>query len=150
MKRIVVDTNILVSGAYDDLSASASILEACTRGELTALLSPALQRECVRILAQAVQIRGYEETVRRFLAAAEIVHPSETPRVVPDDPDDDKVIAAAVAGDAHAIVTNDRHLLDLDPHDGIRILRPVTFAQHRGDAHGGTWHDLARMIGIGH
>lgn len=149
MRRIVLDTNVLVSGAYDDLSAGARILEACTRGELTAVVSPPLRREYERIIADSVKIRGHEEAVRAFLARAEEVVPQETPSVVPDDPEDDKVVAAAVAGKADAIITSDRHLLELDPYQGIRILRPKAFVEALEEKRGGTWRDLTSLIGIG-
>ena len=35
-------------------------------------------------------------------------------RVVPDDENDDYLVALAQAGDAHVIVTGDGHLLDLE------------------------------------
>ncbi len=149
VQRVVLDTNILVSSAYDEWSASWKILNDCIRGELTAVMSPALRREYERILSQTVKIRGHAETVQMFLAAAELFTPQAIPAVVPDDPDDDKVIATAVAGHAGAIITNDRHLLDLDPYHDIRILRPVTFEYLRRDERGDDWRDLARMTGLG-
>jgi len=50
------------------------------------------------------------------------VSPSDTPRVVPGDPDDDHVIAVGVTAEADLIVSGDRHLLTLGTHRGMRIL----------------------------
>ena len=51
------------------------------------------------------------ETIRYF---AEFVDPGEEITAVEDDPDDDKFLEAAVAGNVDYIVSGDRHLLDLD------------------------------------
>ncbi len=125
--RIVLDTDCLVAAAYAAGSASRRVLGACLRGEVVALVSPDLQREYEHILNRAVRGRDFGATFQQFLAKAERVHLSETPRVVPDDPADDKLVAAAQAGRADAIVTNDRHLLRLDPYGELRILRPTVF-----------------------
>lgn len=154
MGRVVLDTNVLVSSAYDTLSASWKIVEACIQGELIAIVSPALQREYEEILARAVSIRGHEEHIRLFLAKADIVHPTLVPHVVDEDPEDDKILAAAVEGRADAVVSNDRHLLHLDPYrpDGgttpIRIVRPETFENLRSETQGSGWRDLARLVGL--
>ncbi len=129
--RVVMDTNTLVAAAYSPSSASRRIVDACLRGELVAVLSPALAAEYEWILARAVRVRGYDEYLRTFLAGATRVEPAETPRVVPDDPDDDKLVAVARAAGADALVTNDHHLLALDPLDGLRILRPGDFLRFR-------------------
>jgi putative PIN family toxin of toxin-antitoxin system len=126
-KTVVLDTNVLVASAYGEGSASRQIVEACLRGELTAVVSPALRAEYDLILARAIWVRGYDQALARFVEHATLVEPPATPRVVPGDAEDDKLIAVAVAAAADAVVTNDRHLLTLDPYGDIRILRPTEF-----------------------
>jgi putative PIN family toxin of toxin-antitoxin system len=129
--RVVLDTNLLVGSAYAEGSASRRIVDACLRGDVIAVLSPALKREYEHVLRRAVRVRGYDEALRRLLGEALSVEPQSTPRVVPEDPEDDKLVAAALAAGADAIVTNDRHLLALDPHGALRILRPAEFVRLR-------------------
>jgi putative PIN family toxin of toxin-antitoxin system len=121
--RVVLDTNVLVAAVYNPGSASRRIVEACLRGELTPVLSSAVRREYEFILARAVRGQPYLERLHAFLEKAEVVVPEETPRVVPDDPDDDKLVAAALAAGA-ALVTNDAHLLAVAGHAGLQVLRP--------------------------
>ena len=90
---------------------------------MTAVLSPALRREYEFILARAVRGRPYLEQIRRLLEHAEAVDPTWTPRVVAEDPDDDKLVAAALAAGA-VLVTNDAHLLAVTGHEGLKVLRP--------------------------
>lgn len=52
-----------------------------------------------------------------------MVSPPDVPRVVPTDPDDDHVIAAAVAGQADLIASGDkRDLLPMGSFQGIPII----------------------------
>lgn len=148
MRRIVLDTNVLVSSAYDELSASWQIIEAVLRGELKSIVSDPLQREYEKILERTVQIRGHEEQMRQFLALCEYVDLRDIPRVVHSDPQDDKVIATARAGRADALITNDRHLLDLGPYEGVRILRPVAFEHLRREEHDAGWRSFAHFLGL--
>ncbi len=127
--RVVLDTDSLVAAAYADASASRRILEACLRRDVQAIVSPALRDEYEYILRRAVRGRDFSDLFRRFLEQAEVVEPVETPRIVPEDPADDKLVAVALAGAADAIVTNDHHLLCLDPHGRLRILRPAEFVR---------------------
>jgi len=43
------------------------------------------------------------------------------------DADDDRVLAAAIAGGVRCIITGDKHLPTLEEHRGIRILPPDGF-----------------------
>ena len=46
---------------------------------------------------------------------------------VPRDPKDDKFLATAMAGEADYLVSEDRDLLDLGEHQGIKIVDVATF-----------------------
>ena len=59
----------------------------------------------------------------QYTALVSLVEPANVPRVVANDADDDRVIAAAVAARAALIVTGDRkHLLPVGTHQGIAIV----------------------------
>src|SRR5947209_7709995 len=123
MGRVVLDTNVLVAAVYKPGSASRRVVEACLGGELTAVLSPALRREYELILARAARGRPYLERVHRLLDGADVIEPAQTPRMVPDDPEDDKLVAAALVARA-VLVTSDAHLLALAGHEGLEVVRP--------------------------
>jgi putative PIN family toxin of toxin-antitoxin system len=119
----VLDTNVLVAAAYNPVSASRRVVDACLSGELAAVLSPALRREYEFILARAARGQPYLEQLHRLLEGAEAVDPTRTLRVVEQDPDDDKLVATALAAGA-VLVTNDAHLLAIAGHEGLEVLRP--------------------------
>lgn len=58
--------------------------------------------------------------------ASQVVRPSLT-RDLARDPDDNRVLEAAIAGGADVIVTGDTDLLDLQVVEGVRIVTPVDF-----------------------
>src|SRR5262249_47542761 len=89
--RVVLDTNVLVAAASTPASASRRVVETCLAGERTAVLSPALRREYEFILGRAVRGQPYRERLQQLLNQADVVVPGATPRVVPEDPDDDKL-----------------------------------------------------------
>jgi len=124
---IVVDTNVLVASAYNRESASRRIVDACLAAQLKVVTSLAIKGEYDHILPRAIHDHEQLGRAMELIRHSRVVAPSTTPRVVDEDPDDDKFVAAAVAGKADAIVTNDQCLLAIDPHQGIRIVRPVDF-----------------------
>ena len=126
--RVVADTNIVVSGLMwrgnprrilD--AARAGDLTLVTTGALLAELEDVLGREkfAERLAAAGVAIR---DLVLGYAALASVIESAEIEPVVLVDPDDDAVIACAVAGNSEVIVSGDSDLLDLNQYRGIRII----------------------------
>ena len=127
MLCIVLDTNVLVAAAYSPSSDSRRIVEACLRHSLEMVVSAELEAEYRYILPRAVRTRSYLSRLDQLLDKAVRCEVFSSDRYVPDDRDDDKVVAVAVTASASAIVTNDEHLLKLDPVEGIRVVQPTRF-----------------------
>ena len=75
---------------------------------------------------------------RQYGTVTTLIRPMPVDRPVPADPDDDHVIEAALGARADAIATGDRHLLELDPYRGIRILAPAAAMELVHSREGGT------------
>ncbi|WP_399678720.1 putative toxin-antitoxin system toxin component, PIN family [Xenophilus sp.] len=127
--RLVIDTNLLVSGViFRGLprqlldAARAGEFELCTSEVLLAELQGVLARaKFAQPLAQAGQTpQGIVDELRRL---AVVVTPAHVQRVVPTDADDDHVLAAALYAGADLIVSGDRRdLLPLASYEGIAIV----------------------------
>jgi predicted nucleic acid-binding protein len=62
----------------------------------------------------------------RYSALVTLVTPSEVPRVIEQDADDDQVLACALAANANLVVSGDKHLCNLGgAYQGIRIVTPA-------------------------
>ncbi len=127
MKRIIVDTNVFVGAAYNASSASRRILDACRSGEYKLVITRQIRREYDRMFPRAIRDREQLRRTFDLIDQAEVVEAGLTPRVVREDPDDDKFFAAAWAGGVDVIISNDHGLLEIDGAEGIRVLRPSEF-----------------------
>jgi uncharacterized protein len=112
--RIVLDTNQLVAALVRPPEL-ATLLMAWESARFTVLASPAMIEEYLRVLAYPDVARLiYPELLRAFhshlLRDIELVETPEVPRLC-RDPDDDKVLAAAIYGLADYLLTVDHDLL---------------------------------------
>ena len=90
------------------------------RNELTDVLS---REKWAEMLATRQTHAAY--LMPRYGLLAKVVRPKGIGRVVPNDPDDDAVIACALAARADLIVSGDKHLLSLGgQYQGIPIVTP--------------------------
>jgi putative PIN family toxin of toxin-antitoxin system len=82
-------------------------------------------------LAKAVTASGLApaQLLQRYLRLATVVQPAPIAPTVLADPDDDHVLACALAAKAELIVSGDRHLLDLHEYQGIPILNTADALQ---------------------
>jgi len=129
LPRLVLDTNIVVSALIWG-GEPYKLIRAATEGDVALYTSPALLAELFEVLGRphlssrlAAQHSSVEQAIRQYGELAISVTPLDTPRAVPNDPDDDHVIAVALTGQVELIVTGDRHLLSLLDHQGIDIVR---------------------------
>jgi putative PIN family toxin of toxin-antitoxin system len=128
--RIVLDSNVVFS-ALLWRGTPYRLLEAIRQQPSVQLCSSStLLEELAEILARPAaskRLASIGKSVHNVLAdyldVIERVEPTAVPRAIFADPDDDHVLAAALAGRADLIVSGDRHLLDLGQFQDIRILR---------------------------
>lgn len=126
--RVVLDTNSVISGLLWDGPASALLqaarerrIELCTSATLLAELADVLPRAKFERKLAAAQLSPEQLVYRYALLAAEII-PADIAPTVATDPDDDAVLACALAASAELIVSGDAHLRDLKHYHGIPIL----------------------------
>jgi uncharacterized protein len=137
MVRVVVDTNVLVSGILVEEGACAKILQAARGGRILMILSPAILAEFEMVIRRSHIAGKYpaardraHDFVLFLIANAEFVEGDvKRTGLVAADPKDDMVVACALEGNAEFIVSGDQHLTDLNEFEGIPILPPSVFVK---------------------
>lgn len=137
MYRVTPDVQPLVQGAISSRGAAGALLASWQRGETVLILCEEIITKYEQVLKRAHILGKFphisDATIATTAAALRkrsvMVTLIDVPRVVPDDPDDDVVVACAVAGNAEYIVSRDPHLLKLGTHHSIPIVSAEAFAQ---------------------
>lgn len=108
---------------------SASNPGRCPRRNYRDLHKPLLLEELEDVLSRekfAARLTAAEVTVQDLVsgysALATVIEAEAIEPVILVDPDDDAVLACALAADAEVIVSGDRDLLGLKKHKDVRIL----------------------------
>ena len=116
--RAVLDPNVIISALLSPEGSSARLLRAWQQGAFECIVSPALLAELGRALAYPkLRKRIQPAEARRFLhwlaaSASNAKDPDDPPPVRSADPGDDYLIALAARHGA-ALVSGDKHLLEL-------------------------------------
>jgi uncharacterized protein len=133
-ERVVIDTNVLISGLLSTTSTPAKALErAVTSAQLlgttetlrelmTQLLSPKFDRYVSRERRDALLLR-----LAPVIEIVEVLQVVKACR----DPGDDKFLEAAVNGRADVLVSGDKDLLALHPFRGIAMLTPASYVDRQ-------------------
>jgi hypothetical protein len=125
--RVVMDTNVFIAARWNPRSTSARLLRLCAEGELQACYTRDMRAELNLILRSVRAPQEFREFVERVFAAGRLITRAPRLSIVKEDPDDNKYLACAIAADA-AVVTSDRHLLQMDGWRGVRVMSPRKFS----------------------
>lgn len=133
--RLVLDTNTAISGLLWGGTPGRLIdaaedqrIELASSAALLAELQGVLSRE--KFVTQLAR-RGLTvaDVFDGYAAMVKLVAPATIAPIVPRDPADDQVLAAALAAQADLIVSGDAHLLDLESFQGIEIVTAAAAVQ---------------------
>ena len=132
--RVVLDTNVLVSGLAYPGSMPGRIVAAWRQGGLEVALSRYILDELVRVLPRLLRIRMTSAEIRdladSFMFLADIVEPEGAHDVNLRDPADQPVLLTLLAAKADYLVTGDKDLLVLASQ--YPILTPSEFWTRHG------------------
>jgi putative PIN family toxin of toxin-antitoxin system len=133
--RAVLDANVLISAQIRPAGPPGQILLRLLRDRAFELVTSDATLEELRRSLRYPKVRKYlnlsvaeiDLWVVALRAVAVVVEGKVSRHVVVADPADDIYLAAATDGLADYIISGDRHLLDLEVHEGVRILSPRGF-----------------------
>jgi len=127
--RLVLDTNVLIA-AFISHGLCNELLEHCVLNH-EVVLSKFILDELKEKLTDKFKftIREANGVVRLLKSRCAVVGTSDLPSPVSRDPDDDNIIATAIAGNCRCIVTGDKDLLDLEQVGTVLIVSPSRFWQ---------------------
>lgn len=126
--RVVVDTNVLVSGAFWS-GAPAEVLLRWAEGRFTLVVTEAIVDEYQRVLLDVSAGRRDDMAAKWVLLVSLHGHYTSVGRSVSAarDPSDDKFLECALSGGAGYVVSGDSDLLVLGEYQGTRIVTPRQF-----------------------
>jgi uncharacterized protein len=129
MQRVVLDPNVLISAVIAPAGTSARLLDAWLDGVFELIVSPKVLSELEHVLlrpkfrtyASSEEVRVYVTLFRNLATHAE--DPPLTEELTPD-PGDDYLVALALSIHADALISGDRHLLELR-REALNVLSPA-------------------------
>jgi len=136
MIRATLDTNVLVAGIVaSPQTVNGQVIQAWLENKYSLVLSEAILTELSRTLSQPyfsarLTASQIEATVNLFHSEATIV-PSIAPVTgVATHPEDDLILATALCGRAHYLVTRDEKLQEkVQEYKGVSVISPLVFLQ---------------------
>ena len=133
-KKVVLDTNVLISSLLKPKSKARGIYRLVLRGEIEVYTSLDLISELSRVLEYPkFQFEKLEKEI--FLknltrVAIILANPKLKINVIKEDPPDNKFLECAVEAKADYLISGDKeHLLPLKNFQGIKIISPSEFLE---------------------
>ena len=133
--RVVVDTNVLISGLFGiKNSPSAQILDAIRAQKIILVTSPLILEEVGDVINREKVVKltkmspkDRTDFIEKLIGRSDVTPGIQLSQMVSRDTKDDKFLACAVEANADYVVTGDKDLLDLENYAGINIVTPREF-----------------------
>ena len=133
--KLTADTNTLVSATFW-YGTSEKIISRAEAKELQLILSDEIIKEYAEVLEyEEIQDKIRDKklsiihTIQKIISISTIIEPKVKLDIIKDDPDDNRILECAAAGNVDCIVTNDKHLLKLKKYNDITIMAPDEFVE---------------------
>jgi uncharacterized protein len=127
-RKVVLDTNIIISSLWG--GNALEIMKMWKSGQLTVAVSADVLEEYTEVLSRFnVTEEDMEVFMELFMATEKTVFikPGKKIEAVRKDKKDNKFLECAAAAAVEAIISGDRHLLELVEFQGIRIWTMADF-----------------------
>jgi hypothetical protein len=132
--KAVVDVNLVVSGIISKEGSPAKLLLAWRNNDFLLIISEGMLEETKKVLQYPriknkynLNVQDISQAIGAIERFAFVLPDRIKVDIIKDDPDDNKVIACALAANADYIVSGDRHLLELSAVKGISIVTAKEF-----------------------
>jgi predicted nucleic acid-binding protein len=121
--KVFFDSNAYIAEALLG-GAAEQMISATIAARWRIFLHPQVLGEIERILVDKFGFspRFARLTRDRARRRSALVNPPASRHSVPADPADNAILQAAIAAGVDLLVTNDKHLLALNPYEGIRVI----------------------------
>jgi len=129
--RVVVDTNIIISGIFWEGNES-SILKMCKTNEHTNIISPPIIEELERVISSKkfkLTEKQVNDVIELVLSFSILVFPAVRIDAILSDITDNRILECAVSGNADVIISGDKHLLGLKEYKGIKTINAKAFLE---------------------
>lgn len=134
--RVVVDTNVLISGLISPSGPPARVVDLWIEGVVQVAVSPPIISEYLGVFLRPKfegigSASARQETIERLVGLPNtvVVVPETRVVCVGEDPSDDRFLECAKAARADPIVSGDEHLLALGVFEGTSIVNPRRFME---------------------
>ncbi|MEW6611103.1 MAG: putative toxin-antitoxin system toxin component, PIN family [Patescibacteria group bacterium] len=128
MCTVVIDTNVLIAATEDLDNAARGAINLVNQGEITACASRPILDEYQSLIPQRVAAEEVCRELQGFFARVKLVRlPRHTDPARCEDQEDEKFVQCARAVDADYLITQDRHLLDLENIGTTHVVTPQKF-----------------------
>ena len=134
--RVVVDTNVLISGLISGSGPPAGLVDLWVEGAIQVAVSPLIISEYFGVFLRPKfeatgSVGARQQVLERLIVLPNtlVIVPETRVACISEDPSDDRFLECAKVARADLIVSGDEHLMALSLFQGISIVNPRRFIE---------------------